>query len=457
MYNKIIDILDIGSRKVSLNFVFWAGVCVVWTVLLLAVVRGIYYRNYRLGYVFSKLIKIFSFLYFVFAYFAVSTKFVLNVSNFIIYMGFPVFVLVISYILYCIFFGEAHCKYNAVKTHNATGNNDTISDRDAAKWVQKEVKKMEKREKRQKEEEQEEIEEEQEQRQKKQKQKQKEEEESFNFDDEPEEKPKENKKTKKVTETKNEETETEEVAFDFGDEEDEEAAFAPTTTPTAATKEQNKNEAEDEAPMFIVSKVMDDEIEKPITPISMARNDDDRIANISRLGEQIERKRQANIEITDGKKENRFTFESETKTTRTDDKPKVVARQITETVSSRPLDTTPKTGFTARKIVETKTSERTYTGSGISASSQRTYTGTTSGSGLSSTSQRTYGTTGTTSGSGLSSTSQRTYGTTGTTGLGVSASRTTATTTSATGIPKRSASDILAALENLKNSMNKKP
>jgi hypothetical protein len=263
-------------------------------------------------------------------------------------MGSPIAAVLISYILYFIFMGQCNC---GAASCNLAEKNTQKAKKNAEKASKKQEKQTRKEQKAA----------------------------AFDFDNEITEK---ERGKKEKGEKKGEETKDYEFTFDTEEPDDE---------PDGAETE--------EPPMFIVSKVTDEKIESPIIPVKMTKSDSEKPDSISRLAEQIERKRQSNIEITDGKRENKFTFESDAKA-KTDDKPKVVARQITETVSVKPLDTEMKTGFTARKITETKTSEKTYSGSGVSAT------------------------------------------------------HTTTTTTAAA--PKKSAGDILAALEKLRSSMNKK-
>jgi hypothetical protein len=200
-----------------------------------------------------------------------------------------------------------------------------------------------------------------------------------------------------------------EFIFDFGTEE-QEFEFVPKDDPKKEEKENRKDgkkqdkqedavfefaaektkEPADEMPMFIVSKIADSETPAQITPVSVAEpavktankpetviSSEERASNIARLAEEIERKRQSNIAITDGKKENKFG-EGLFETTKTEGQPKVVARTITETVTARPADTAPKMGFTAQRIVETKTTDRSYTGTGVSSRTTTTVGGSSS-------------------------------------------------------------------------------
>jgi hypothetical protein len=227
------------------------------------------------------------------------------------------------------------------------------------------------------------------------------------------------------SEEKNDKSEDPAIKFDIFDidgdmEKSAETPVEKTAEPTASeplsfvTGRSANNEDTTDAP-FIVSKAMGEVSTTPtattITPVSTGDSsapvsrptpisNEERASNIARLAEQIERKRQANIAITDGKAENKFTTPTASQTTGED--PKVVARKITETVSTRSADTTPKMGFTAQKITETRTGERTYSG------------------------------------------------------LGVNVSNTTRSATASSGdTSKKKADDILSALEKLRNSMKK--
>ncbi|MDR0384319.1 MAG: hypothetical protein LBH47_03295 [Christensenellaceae bacterium] len=73
----------------------------------------------------------------------------------------------------------------------------------------------------------------------------------------------------------------------------------------------------------------------------------DKLARIKELADEIERKRQRNIDITDGKKENKFSgvdidFEK--------DQPSVVLRKVVENVSPPAPVPPPQTGFTVKRI-----------------------------------------------------------------------------------------------------------
>jgi hypothetical protein len=404
MYNKIIDIINKGAGKISPDIVFWTGAGVIGAVLLLTVIHAVWHSNHKLTYAFRKVIKLIALLYIVFAYYVISTRYALDFSNLIIYMGYPLAVIVLSYIFYCIFFGHSPYRY---KVDGENPFQPDKPDTKADKIAEREIKRQEKQAKKQA------------------KAKEKQAQAAFTFDDTADEKPK-NKKSSKKQAAFGDTAEEEQSEFVFGDtgeetpenkkaETMEEVAFTFDTDDSSDESEiQPDLKSDDESEMFIVSKIKDDtaDQEQPITPVSTVEDGDERVTNISRLAEQIERRRQSNIDITDGKKENKFTFETETKT---EYKPKVVARQITETVPVRPVTAASGTGFTARKITETKTSERTYTGSGISAS--RT---TASSSSLSS---RTIGAASSALRTGsLSSSASRTAGA-GTVGAASSASR----------------------------------
>jgi hypothetical protein len=403
MYNEIIDFIKKGIGKVSLDIVVYVGLGVVGAVLLLGIINAICRKKHRVAGVLRKLVKVICLLFFVFAYFVVSTTYALDFSNLLIYMGYPVAVGLVSYLLYVIFFGHHYCHYvagnDAVKT-KISDEEPTKKDKKAKKEKKQKKEKKEKKEKKQKK----------------------------------EKEPKEKKQGKESKEQKEDKDKgrndsDEEFAFNFNDEEEPE--------------NEHEQEQAEETPMFIVSKVTDDEIEVPITPASLAmaewaaekksepqkkaepekryetagkeetekryeaarkeeavsryehsrydaerkydagqksetaKEEDEPVSSISRLAEQIERKRQANIDITDGKRENKFATElfgagdSETARNSTADTPKVVARKITETVSVKPLETA-STGFTAKRITETKTSENTYKGLAVSSSNKTT-------------------------------------------------------------------------------------
>jgi hypothetical protein len=380
MYNKTVDIVKSGAGKVSADIVFWAGIAVIAVVLVLGIIRVARRQCPLTGVILRGVTKAVTLLYFAFAYFVISTAYTLSFSNMAEYMGFPVAVVLTAYLFYLIFMGNSYCKCGCgtaaaeqekeeenTKEPKPAREENGRQKRKEEKQKAKELKKHEKEKQREKAERQAEQERQEREMAKEEKRKQA-------------EQMKAEKAEKEVQRKEKEEEPQKEAA----------------------------EEQKEEEQMFVVSKVMDDKKpEEYIRPVSTAVSEEERISNISRLAEQIERKRQANIDITDGKKENKFvsSFVAETpKTIGTE--PKVVARKITETVTVRPLDTTPKTGFTAKRITETTTTQKTYTGTGITAS--RTAT------------------------------------------VGGSASRTAAATDS-----KKRADDILAALEKLRSSMKK--
>jgi hypothetical protein len=86
--------------------------------------------------------------------------------------------------------------------------------------------------------------------------------------------------------------------------------------------------------------------------------DADKIERISSLAEEIERRRQKNIKITDGEKENKFTSRVGDAIVTDPTDPKVVVRKITEQVELKPkFEETPKTGFTYQTVIERRNIE----------------------------------------------------------------------------------------------------
>lgn len=396
MYNKTVDIVKSGAGKVPADVVFWAGIAVAAAVLILGIIRVARRHCPLTGVILRGITKAVALLYFVFAYFVISASYTLSFSNIMEYMGFPVAVVLVAYLFYLILMGNSYCKCNcsAVKTPqertdeeaeelSAAPEESGRQKRKAEKQEAKELRKAEKARQREEEERKAEREWQAKERVREEKRRQAEQ---------------EQQEKERAKEDKRRQAEAEKAAE---------------KSEKVQAKEQEKEEKEEERQkeeeqMFVVSKVMDDrKPEEYIRPVGTAVSDEERISNISRLAEQIERKRQANIDITDGKKENKFvsSFAAETpKTVSTE--PKVVARKITETVTVRPLETAPKTGFTAKRITETTTTQKNYTGTGVTASR--------------------------------------------TTTVGSSAPRTTAAADS-----KKRADDILAALEKLRSSMKK--
>jgi hypothetical protein len=332
IYERIIDFVERGAGVIGTDILFWVGIGVVGLALLLGIIRLALLKT-RLRVCYFRRIAIFiAWLYLIFAYFVVSTANTITWSNLIIYMAYPIMVVVAVYMLAFAFFPCRYCKdhgHRRLKKEKHMEESEEVQDgieevkepkikpekidKKAKKAEKKEAKKAERAEKAAREEE------------------QKQEEEQEQQEQEPER--------------------AETILLNEADEEPkfEEPAFViPTVEPIDAGYK-----------------------EEPITPAPASTAD--RLGNISRLAEEIERSRQNNIKITDGAKESKFPDVAAASVSSSE--PKVVARRYTETVRLEPKPAgEPKMGFTARMITERKVSDNSYTGRSISASNTTTMT-----------------------------------------------------------------------------------
>jgi len=300
MYNKLIDMLTDVGKNISLDIVLWAGVSVIGIAVVLGVLHQLCGRKLYGCLLLGTLTRGLCVLYAVFALWIVLPLFIDAVL--------PALVCAIVYILYSAFFGHCHCcchRHTTQVDESIEANDEIITDENVVikPVVIKEKKIKDKKIK-----------------VKKEKIKK-------------EKKTHENKKAEKI-----EDIETTEKTNGI-------------LRLTPLTSSVEKEEAVEE-PTFVITE------KNGTTRTTTARTETDKMSNIARLAEEIERKRQKNIEITDGVRENKF---SGVAVETTDGEPKVVARRVTETVSVKPIETTTTTGFTAQRITETKTTERTTT------------------------------------------------------------------------------------------------
>ena len=87
---------------------------------------------------------------------------------------------------------------------------------------------------------------------------------------------------------------------------------------------------------------------------SLERETERKLERIMEKDKEIDRRREKNVKITDGAKENKFMSGLDVKDTlASPHDPKVVVRKVTEQVEIKPkTEEAPKTGFTYQKIVE---------------------------------------------------------------------------------------------------------
>ena len=286
MWNFIIDFMNGIKGKISLDIVFWAGVGVVGLVLAWGIIRAAIQRKvmpicrYKFG-----ISKGIIWAYFIFALFAVTTYYetTINFGNFMVYMAYPIVVVLASYIIVWVCSYLVRCK---LRCNEWQGHHTEAKERAPKEEYQDTVI-----------------------------------------------------ITPDSVEINNVEVKGED------------------NLKIMAT---NKNGRKVEVTLPEIEPMYTGSHSPKLGLANDSYDADKKIERISNLSNEIERRRQKNEKITDGKKENRFLHDAEPVSNSGD--PKVVARKIVEQVKVKPeKEEAPKTGFTYQRIVERKEVENKAT------------------------------------------------------------------------------------------------
>jgi hypothetical protein len=352
MWDIIIDFVQSLAGAVPMNIVFWAGAAVVGLALILGILRLALKRRVlpMCRYQIHPTLII-AWLYFVFALFAVTTNCTVTFSNLMVYMSYPLAVMILSYLLVWLFAYTVRCKIKCTAWQN------------------------------------------------------------FDFNEKPRTKktaePKEMKQAAAVTEIKQVIQPKDgiimiEQGHSAEQEQEQEQERGQERESAQAQSAAAREKTAETVPGTNETKIMTEQIkEEPVKIITTDRNgkevevnlpevepifgsasavrtdvyaaDADKIERISNLAEEIERRRQKNIKITDGEKENKFISRVGDAVVGDPSDPKVVVRRITEQVKVEPkVEEAPKTGFTYQRIIERRETENKRENGNVFASSSRT-------------------------------------------------------------------------------------